>query len=372
MSGALLEFSGMTRSGPLSLLLLALAAFGLTACEQKSAPPEPTSLIVRTTTAKTEAYAPNLTLTGEVRARTEGNLSFRTGGRIEQRLADVGDRVAAGQVLARLDATQQTASVANAEAVLASAVAQRRLAQTNYERQKALVDQGFVTLSDFDNADKALRSATAMVEAAQAQLDIANTELGYTELKADAPGVITARNADVGEVVQAASPVFTVANDGPRDVIVDVFEQVFLAAPESQKVQVSLVSDPKVVVEGRVREVSPAVDPSTGTVRIKIDIGQPPPAMMLGAAVSGHGEAKASDVIVLPASALASDAGHPAVWIVNPKDSTVSLRRIDIDIYQNDSLVVQGGLTAGDQVVVAGSKLLFPGRKVLVAEGTAS
>ncbi|WP_237153128.1 efflux RND transporter periplasmic adaptor subunit [Oryzibacter oryziterrae] len=362
----------MTRRGPLSLILIAGAAIGLAACEQKSAAPAQSTIIVRTETAKVEPYAPDLTLTGEVRARTESKLSFRTGGKICERLVDVGARVAAGQVLARLDATQQEASVANAEAVLASADAQKRLAETNYDRQKALVAQGFVTRSDFDNADKALRSATAMVEAATAQLDIARTELGYTELKADASGIVTARNADVGEVVAAALPVFTVANDGPRDVVVDVFEQVFLATPDTSNVRVSLVSDPNVFAEGHVREVSPAVDAATGTVRIKIDIGDPPPAMALGAAVSGHGEAKSSDAIVLPASALSSDDGHPAVWVLDPKEQTVSLRRVDIGVFQNDSILIRGGLTAGEQVVVEGGKMLFPGRKVATAQGTAS
>ena len=110
-----------------------------------------------------------------------------------------------------------------------AAESQLRVARATFERQKTLIASGFTTRTVYDQAQEGLRTAEGALEAAKAQLGTAKDALGYTELRAEAAGVITARNLEVGQVVQAAQPVFTLAQDGERDAVFDVYESSSLA-----------------------------------------------------------------------------------------------------------------------------------------------
>ena len=322
------------------------------------------AVAVRVTTAKLEPYAETLILTGEIRARTSSQLSFRVSGRIAQRFAGVGDHVDAGDLLARLDPSQQQADVANAEAALAAAQAGARQATSAFERQKSLLDKGFTTQSAFEAAMKAVRTTAGTVESAKAGLDIARANLAYTELHADTDGVVTARTADAGEIAAAARPIFVVAADGPRDAVFDVYEQLFLSINELPEVTVGLVKDPSLTVSGKVREISPTVETRTGTVRVKVDVGIPPAAMSLGAPVTGRIEGRKTSAVLLPASALAEKDGAAAVWVVAHDGKTAERRPVGILAYTTKDIVVETGIAEGDRVVTDGVKLLRPGATV--------
>ncbi|SFM52743.1 RND family efflux transporter, MFP subunit [Pleomorphomonas diazotrophica] len=326
---------------------------------------------VRVVTARPAPYAETLVLTGEIQARVSSQLSFRLSGRIAERFADVGDHVTAGSLLARLDPSQQAADVANAEAALAAAEAGARQAASAFDRQKALLDKGFTTQSAFDAALRAVRTTGGTVESAKAALDIARSNLSYTELRADADGIVTTRKGDVGEIAAAARPIFIVAADGPRDAVFDVYEQLFLSIPELPDVAVSLVKDPSVTASGRVREISPTVAAQTGTVRVKVDIGVPPAAMNLGAPVTGHIEGRQTSAVVLPASALTDRNSAPAVWVLDTNGAGAELRPIGIAAYTTDGIVIDAGLRDGDRVVIDGGKLLRPGAAVEIVGGDA-
>ena len=178
----------------------------------------------------------------------------------------------ADQVLARLDPQQQQATVTAAEAAVQAAEAVLRQATSTYERQKALLAKGFTTKREHDQAEEAYRTAQASLDAAQAQLGTARDQLSYTVLRAGVPGVITARNAETGQVVQVAQSVFSIAQDGPRDAVFHVHESIFTHEPGDPAIELTLVSDPAVKAKGTVREVSPTVDESSGTVRVKVGI----------------------------------------------------------------------------------------------------
>ena len=329
------------------------------------------SVAVRIAVAHPVPHSETLSLTGEVGARTSSRLSFRLSGRIAERFVDIGDHVRKGDLLARLDPSQQQADVANAEAALAAAEAGARQASSAFDRQKTLLDKGFTTQSAFDAATRAVRTTTGTIESAKAALDIARANLGYTELRADADGIVTARTADAGEIAAAARPVFIVAVDGPRDAVFDVYEQIFLSVTTLPDVTVSLVKAPSITVPGKVREISPTVETRTGTVRVKVDIGTPPAAMSLGAPVTGHIPGREIRAVLLPARALAEQDGAPAVWVIDKDGAGADLRPIGIAAYTTDTLVVESGLSEGDRVVVDGGKLLRPGAAVeIVGEET--
>ena len=165
-------------------------------------------------------------------------------------------------------------------------------------------------------------------------------------------------------MVQAAQPVFTLAQDGERDAIFDVYKSLILNEPAERSVALALVSDPHVTAIGRVREISPVVDPKTATVRVKVAIENPPAAMMLGSAVSGTAKWKPVVQISLPWTALMALGSKPAVWVISPESKTASLKPVTVGDYEADTIVINGGLEPGERVVIDGGKLLSSGQQV--------
>ena len=233
-----------------SAAFVVAVALGLVACKQETNRSENPPTVVQVETVTLTEYAPTVRLTGDIRAEVESDLSFRVSGRIIERTVDVGDHVTADQVLARLDPQQQQATVTAAEAAVQAAEAVLRQATSTYERQKALLAQGFTTKREHDQAEEAYRTAQASLDAAQAQLGTARDQLSYTVLRAGVPGVITARNAETGQVVQVAQSVFSIAQDGPRDAVFHVHESIFTNEPGDPAIELTLVSDPAVKAKG--------------------------------------------------------------------------------------------------------------------------
>jgi RND family efflux transporter MFP subunit len=319
--------------------------------------------------------APVVALTGELAARVQSDLGFRIQGRVAERSVEVGDRVVAGQVLARLESSQQRAEVASQQAGLAAAEATLKNAAATFDRQKALLAQGFTTQSSFDSAKQAFDAARSSLSGAKAALQTAEDALSFTDLRADADGIVTARGAEVGQVVAVAQSVFTVAQDGPRDAIFDIPESVIAQASQDRgpgEIEIALVSDPGVRARGHVREVSPAIDLARGTVRVKVALEATPPAMRLGAPVIGRVRMTPRPVVVVPWQAFFSIGKTPAVWVVDRASGAVALRPIEVDSYRTGEIVVGGGLEPGDLVVTAGAQFLRQGEIVAPVAGRAS
>lgn len=338
----------------------------LAACQkQEAAQRQP--IMVRSVEVKLSDFAPATELTGVIAARTLNNLSFQVGGRVAERNVDVGQRVTKGEVLARLDPQEQQSDVRAAQASLYSAQAQLRQASAAFDRQKTLLAQGFTTRRDYDQADQAQRVAQGGVQAAESQLANAQDRLTYTDLKASANGVVTARTVEVGQVVQAAQTVFTVAEDGDRDAVFNVDETLAARNPVAPAVKIALISNPKIEAAGQVREVSPAIDPASGSIRVKVAVPNTPPEMPLGAAITGTIVSEPEPSIVLPWQSLMSDGGRPAVWTVDPATKAVTMVPIEVKSFASGVVVVAKGLEIGQTVVAQGGQLLSPGQVVEVA-----
>lgn len=328
--------------------------------KEKAAAPRP----VRTVTATRGGTAETVVLTGQINAENEAALSFRIGGRIIDRLVNVGDRVEPDQVLARLDPQNELNALRAARAAL-SAAEGRVVETTNaFERQRTLLPQGFTTQALFDQAQQALRTAQSQLDKAEAELQIAKDRVSYTELKAGVAGAVTARTAEAGEVVQPGQTVFQVARQDGRDAVFDAPAQVIRSAPTNPKVLVSLLDAPSVTAEGRIRQVDPQADPITRTFRVRVGLIDPPPAMFLGATVRGRMELDATPGISLPASALTRIDGQPAVWLVDPAKMTVSLHNVQIGRFDPGTVLISHGLEGGEIVITAGVQALHPGQKV--------
>ena len=274
-----------------------------------------------------------------------------------ERPVNVGDVLKGGQDVARLDPTIQQNALRTAEGNLSSLEAQLREASITFWRQQELLKDGWTSRAKFDEAQHKLQTI-------QAQVRIAEEQLSYTVLSADAPGAVTAYGAEPGEVVHAGQMIVQLARQGGRDGVFDVPEQLIRTGPRDPVVEIALTNDPTMRATGRVREVAPQADATTRTFQVKVGIIDPPQGMELGSTVTGRIKLSAPPGVEIPASALTEANGRPAVWVVNPQSKTVSLREVDILRHDPATVVVSQGLEAGDLVVTAGVQTLHPGQKV--------
>lgn len=354
-----------SRMSPLLAVALVTA---LASCEAEKAPLAPDIQPVRVQAAKLEADDQRASGTGEVKARVASDLSFKVSGKVVSRTVGVGDHVTAGQVLASLDPVEQQADIDSARASVASQEATLRMAASVLNRRKALTQTGALSQQELDSAQQEYQSAQNDLEAARAKLETANEALVQTDLRADADGTITARDVEVGQVVQASTTVFTLAHDGARDAVFNVQEMALSGNERPASITVALVSKPSVTAAAKVREISPTLDRSLGTVSVKLAIDNPPPEMTLGSAISANVIFGREERISVPWQSLFSKAGKPAVWVADPATSTVSLKPVNIERYDAAKVILQSGLVPGDLVVVDGAQFLREQQKVSISQ----
>jgi RND family efflux transporter MFP subunit len=350
------------------MLIMALIAIApallLAACQRETDTAAPAARPVRTTTVEKRATGEPLTFTGRIEAEDEVIVAFRISGRLSENNGKLGDRVQAGQIMARLEPQNELNTLRQAQAGLAAAQGQLTQARNHFERQQTLLAQGWTTRANFDVATQAQQTAQSQVDAAEAQLHTAHDLVSFTELKADAPGVITATGPGAGEVVQAGQMIARLARQDGRDAIFDIPAQLIRSAPSDPQITVSLTDDPAVTARGRIREVAAQANPVTRTFEVKVGLTDPPPAMRLGATVVGRLETDAVPIIDIPATALTKINQQPAVWIVDPSTNTVSIRNVDVLRFDQARVVVSQGLGTGEIVVTAGVQALHPGQKI--------
>lgn len=351
-------------------VIASVLPIGLTACESEPDLASREGRPVRTVIAqKREAAAP-IVLTGRIEAEDEVTLAFRISGRLLENSLRLGDRVDAGQLVARLEPQNELNALRTAQAHLAAAQGQLTQARNHFERQDTLLRDGWTTRANHDQATQALRTAQSQVEAAEAELKIAHDLVSFTELKADAPGVVTATGPRAGEVVQIGQMILKVARQGGRDAVFDASAQVMRSVPPDPEVTVALADDPSVTAQGRVREVAPQANPVTRTFEVKVGLTDPPAAMRLGATVTGRVQREALATIEIPATALTKFNRQPAVWIVDPTTREVSIRNVDVLRFDPALVAISGGLDVGEIIVTAGVQALHPGQKVRLLGST--
>jgi len=363
--------AGRVRHSITTSALVAVAATALlTACTRTEEARPPEIRPVRAVKIEKRASGDTVALTGTVQAQTEINLSFRIDGRMLERTVNVGDAVKVGQLVARLDSQNEESSVLSARSQLTAARAQLTEARNNFVRFRDLVAENAVSRASFEQAESMVKTAESQVETAQTQVTIAENRLSYTRLVSDVAGVVTAQGAEPGEVVGAGRMIVQVAREGGRDAAFDVPARIKDAAPANPVIEVALSSDPRITATGAVREVAPRADPVTGTFRIKVRLNNPPPAMRLGATVTGRMRLGSAPAIEIPPSAVIRSDRQPAVWVVDPASGTVATRTIEIRSSDPLRVEVASGLNPGDVVVTAGIQALRPGQKVRLLEAS--
>ena len=309
--------------------------------------------------------------TGDIHAAVESALSFRISGKVVERKVDVGAVVKAGDLLARLDPEEQQADLAVSEASVRSAKAAFDHAEVELGRDRTLFAHDAIAQAALDASSRERDAAKSMLTAAEASRAMARDALSFTELRADSAGVITSRTVESGQVVTAGQPVYGLADSGARDAVFEVDEATAARVRTDTKIALSLVDAPDVKAEGKVREIAPLVDATNGSVRIKVRIENAPAGMGLGMPIVGRLALRATETFTVPASAIAIDAaGHPSVFVVDPKTNAVTIRAVAVTTYESGAIVVRDGLDDGEIVVARGSSLLRPGQIIRFADGS--
>lgn len=349
--------------------VLALAAgLVLAGCdaeeEDAAAPIRP----VRAVTADLQEGGEQVSVAGTIESRAQVDLGFRIGGRIVERGVDVGDEVTSGQVLARLDSADEENGVRAAEAALSAALGTLSEARINYDRQRQLYQRQIAARAAFERAEQVFTSAQASADAAEAQLAIAQRRLNDTVLYSDGPGVVTMVGGEPGEVIPAGRMIVQLARSEGKDAVFDVAASLVDTVAPNTEIMVALSNDPSMTATGRVREVAPRADAATGTIRVRVGLIDPPAAMRLGSTVIGRATVGGASGIELPATALTSSDGAPAVWVVDPTSFEVALRPVTVERFSPASVRVGEGLEPGEVVVTAGIQALRPGQQVRLLE----
>ena len=345
---------------------LALCATTLVACSK----PEETAAplrAVKVLTVTVGALNAESDHSGEVRAQVESRLGFQVAGKLLQRNVELGQRVTAGQSLALVDARDYQLAAQAAMAQVSAAQSQRDLAAAEYKRFEALKAQNFISGAELERRDAALKSAQAALSQAQAQAQAQSNQAGYARLTASHAGVITAIDAEVGQVVAAGQPVLRLAHDGPRDAVFAVSEQMALALKIGQRMTATLLSTGQ-PLKGQIRELAASADPVTRTYTVKLAL-EASANLPLGATLNVHAGPSVGQqaaVIKLPASAVRQDGAGSGVWVLDEASMTVDLKPVQVGAVDGNQLVISAGLQAGDKVVSAGVHVLTPGQKVTV------
>lgn len=305
---------------------------------------------------------------GEVRAREESPLSFRVGGKLIERKVDVGAHVAAGQVLAILDAGDLEAQARAAQAQLAAAEADYGRARADQVRYSQLAKDQLVSRSTQDAQDAAAKAALGQVNAARANLEVARNQSAYTHLRAPSAGVIASRSAEAGQVVAAGQQVFALAADGAREVAFAVPEGAIATFKPGQQVLIELWSQSGQRWPGRVREVSPAADPASRTYAARVTVDAPAGTLELGQSARIYLPNHAASGLSVPLAAVQRSANGTAVFVADLKSGTVKLRPVQTGAYGPERVPVSSGLQPGDWVVAAGGHLLRDGQQVVAVD----
>ena len=355
---------GIRACGRTTIALTILALPLLAACQPKSEAAAPEVRPVRTVTVEKREAGTPVTLTGRIEAEDEVALAFRISGRLLESDNELGARVEPGQVIARLEPQNEMNALRAAQANLAAAQGRLTEARNHFQRQDRLLRDGWTTRANHDQATQALQTSQSQVDASEAELKAAHDMVDFTELKADAPGVLTAVGPSAGEVVQVGQMIVRLARREGRDAVFGMPANLIRTAPSDPQFTVSLADDPNVTAQGRLREVSPQADPVTRTFEVKVGLTSPPEAMRLGATVNGRMEMEAVPFIEIPATGLTRINQQPAVWVVDPANLTVATRNVDVLRFDQSTVALSGGLDVGEIVVTAGVQALHPGQKV--------
>ncbi|MBV8467209.1 MAG: efflux RND transporter periplasmic adaptor subunit [Burkholderiales bacterium] len=331
-----------------TLVVAALAGCGRQESHYEEVRPVRTTVVQDAVATGVADYA------GDVRARREAPLGFRIGGQITARYVELGEHVAAGQPLFRLDGR-------DVELQTAAAKSQLDKARMDFERARQLKDKGFVSQSNVDQAKAAF-------DVAESQFKLAANQDGYAVLKAEHAGVVTSLNGEAGQVVAAGQPVAAIAEDGEREVAISIPESRVNELRKADKIAITLWASPGKRYTGKLRDLAVDTDPATRTYAARITITDADDAVRLGMTANVLLPSTEQHGIALPLTAIYDIDGRQRVWLVDKATNRVHAQEVHLGEIHDNAAWIADGIKPGDVVVTAGAHLLHTNELVRLAE----
>jgi RND family efflux transporter MFP subunit len=354
-----------------SLSSIAAASLLLAGCTEPPASPAIVKPVFVTTVNQT-ASAQARRFTSVVRARVESDVAFRTGGKVVERLVEVGHRVKAGQVLARLDPADYRLAVKAASDQVQAATVDARQAASDEARLRRLLADGSVGAADHERQKARSDAAAARLDQARRQLELARNRAGYAALVAPYAGVVTAIRFERGQVVPEGQPVVSLAREGDNEVVVDLPED-WVGRARSLAATAAPWTDPEARLRLVLRELSPQASAQGRTYRARYaaasDSRAQVSALPLGSTVqlTLSSPQAGPATVSLPVSALVKGSGPEGVWTLNAKGSGLAFTPVKV-VAIDDATVQVTGLTTGSRVVSVGAQKLDAGTVVRAIE----
>lgn len=339
-----------------------------------SPPPTP-SLVVTTVSPESRQMERTITVSGSVAAWQEMDLGVElTGIRVAEVLVEVGDVVRAGQPLLRLDTRTLEVQARQADASVAEARASLELARANADRGATLVRQGLISSSNADELRAALSSAEARLATAEADREAARLRLGFATLRAPDDGIISARAVQPGQIVSSGTDLLRLIREGRLEWRAELTEADLTRVTPGTAVE--LMSPGGERIAGRVRAISPAVDPETRTGMLYADLPVPG-NLRSGMFAQGQILLGATPAIVLPRESVVFRDGYPYVFVAGAGGGpgsegatfNVEQRRITVGSQRGEFTEVRSGLRPDERVVVRGAGFLSDGDLVREVPG---
>lgn len=360
-----LQFRSTNKGRLLAVLLLSLTISP--GCSDQDKQSQAVSRPVKVFRVGAPSAAGVQNFAGEVRARIETPLSFRVAGKLLERKVDVGDPVRKGQLLAILDGNDYRLAVQGLKAQLASAQADSTFLRDDMARYRELLTQQVISPPEFERHETAYTTARKRAAALEAQLGQAVNQLAYTELQADRDGVVTALDAEAGQVLTAGQAVVKLAQLDEKEIHFDVPENLLQEIKRQQEVSVSLWSDGNRRLKAKIREIASAADPASRTYRVKATLLEGLEAAQLGMTATVHIAANTSSRIAIPLSAVytpQNQPDHPSVWLIDEQAATVKAVPVRLGETLAGEHIAVEGLAAGQLLVSAGVQRLAEGQAV--------
>lgn len=336
------------------LLLLSAASLSLsTACSSSSSSKQETAQstdstqVVTVDAARLTELGSRQQYTAQLEAKTLNNITAQAGGRVKQILVAVGDRVAAGQVVARMEATQASA----AQIQLADA-------KTNFARMDELYKVGGISKAQWEQAKSALE---------QAKLSYGNASEN-TLLRSPISGFVTAKNYDNGDVTSPAQPILVIQQVSPLKVVVNVSEQYYTRLKPGLEAHLSVEALGTESFSGRITKVYPTVDATTHTVGVEIEVANKDQRLRPGMYARLGLDFGTRQALTISDKAIVRQAGSGIRYVYVLKEGKAVYREVELGELQDGRYEALSGIEPGEQLIISAPSRLKNGTAVKLAK----
>jgi membrane fusion protein, multidrug efflux system len=308
-------------------------------------------LPVEVAPVKNGSITSSITTTASLEPERQVTMLSETTGVVEKMMVEEGDQVKEGEVLAVLSSREKQVALQKATIHLENANQEMKRKETSF-------DEHIISQSDYDKAKFEMQTAEAEKSAAQVDLDRA-------VIRAPFSGVITSRFIEKGQNINPQTQLFTMLDANPLQAKIYLPEKEIYGIQEGQSIDLALNAQKNVIFAGRIRQINPAVDPKTGTVKVTIEIANAPSAVRPGSFVDVRlVTQRHENALLVPKKALVEEAGEKFVFVIQ-KDTAVR-KNVKIGFLDDEHAEILSGVRNGEAVVVAGQGSLHDGSKTQI------